>query len=323
MADVTSVEPANPRAETTPPDISHWCEGNVGVPYLWTFSGRRPGLHLTLTAILHGNESCGAIAISRLLEAGLRPRRGRITVIFANVDAYERTERSRPAPVRFVDEDMNRVWSPDALDEPRDTVELRRARRIRPFLDTTDILLDLHSMQHGTEPLLLCGARTKGLDLAREIGFPATIVADRGHVTGVRLRDYGDFDDPSSPKAALLVECGQHRSPISTAVAIGTALLFLRRFGAVSDRMLAEHLPPRPFAPQRLIEVTDTVTAETDRFRFAKPYAGLEAIATGGTVIARDGGRPITTPYDQCVLVMPARRCQAGQTAVRLGRVVA
>ena len=38
--------------------------------------------------------------------------------------------------------------------------------------------------------------------------------------------------------------------------------------------------------------------------------------------MAHDGDRPIATPYDDCVLVMPAEGCQPGQTAVRLGRVL-
>jgi hypothetical protein len=37
-------------------------------------------------------------------------------------------------------------------------------------------------------------------------------------------------------------------------------------------------------------------------------------------VIALDDGRRIVTPYDDCVLVMPVERPQAGTTAVRLGR---
>jgi hypothetical protein len=45
-------------------------------------------------------------------------------------------------------------------------------------------------------------------------------------------------------------------------------------------------------------------------------------IAKAGSVIGRDGGRPVVTPYDNCVLIMPSRRLGRGQTAVRLGRFV-
>jgi len=49
-------------------------------------------------------------------------------------------------------------------------------------------------------------------------------------------------------------------------------------------------------------------------------FEGFEVIENAGTVIARDGGRDIRTPYDECVLIMPSRRFARGQTAVRLGR---
>jgi len=65
---------------------------------------------------------------------------------------------------------------------------------------------------------------------------------------------------------------------------------------------------------------TDAITAETNDFRFARPYCGLEVIEKSGTLIARDGRSEVRTPYDECVLIMPSRRLRRGQTAVRLGR---
>ena len=49
---------------------------------------------------------------------------------------------------------------------------------------------------------------------------------------------------------------------------------------------------------------------------------GLDVIAKEGTVIAYDGERPVTTPYDNCVLIMPSKRLTRGLTAVRLGRFI-
>jgi hypothetical protein len=39
-------------------------------------------------------------------------------------------------------------------------------------------------------------------------------------------------------------------------------------------------------------------------------------------VIGHDGDRPVRTPYDDCVLVMPSRRLRPGESAVRFGRLV-
>jgi hypothetical protein len=42
---------------------------------------------------------------------------------------------ANPFSSRFVDEDFNRVWNPETLSGPRDSVELRRARELRPFVE--------------------------------------------------------------------------------------------------------------------------------------------------------------------------------------------
>jgi hypothetical protein len=187
-------------------------------------------------------------------------------------------------------------------------------------MDRADYLLDVHSMQQGEEPILLSGPLEKGRRLALELGYPAVVVSDHGHTSGTRLRDYGAFGDPARPQNALLVECGSHDSPHSVEVAIETALRFLARIGSIAPEATRPQRSGPP-ASSRLILVTQAVTASSHRFRFTASFSGLERIAKAGTVIAHDGDRAIATPYDDCVLVMPADRCHPGQTAVRLGRV--
>ena len=68
--------------------------------------------------------------------------------------------------------------------------------------------------------------------------------------------------------------------------------------------------------------MTHAVTIKSPEFRFASDYKGLEVIPHKGSVVGHDGDEPVTTPYDDCVLIMPSRRLQPGQTAVRLGRYV-
>jgi hypothetical protein len=74
--------------------------------------------------------------------------------------------------------------------------------------------------------------------------------------------------------------------------------------------------------PQRMVEVTDAVTVNGGPFRFTRDFQGLEVIPEAGTIIAYDGTRPIRTPYDDCILIMPSRRLAPGLTAVRLGQFV-
>jgi predicted deacylase len=304
------------------PDLSRWSAGNAGIPYVWRFDAPRAGPHVTIQALTHGNEVCGAIALDELLAAGVRPVRGGLTLIFANVEAYRTFDRSDPYASRCLDEDLNRLWTGDVLDAPRDSRELARARALRPCYDATDHLLDLHSMTDACLPLALAGRHRKGLELAQGVGLPRHIVIDEGHKAGKRLRDYAFFDDPADPRSALLIECGQHWDRAAPAVALQAALRFLRHFGTAAPEFLAARLDPAVLPRQQTIEVTDVVTIGSDDFAFVVTVAGLAVIGRRGTLLARDGEREIRTPYDDCVLIMPARRPRQGETAVRLGRFV-
>jgi len=274
-----------------------------------------------VNALTHGNEVCGAIAVKDLLDLGVRPRRGKLTLAFANVEAYRAFDPARPDAARFVDQDFNRVWTAAILDDPaRDSSELRRARAMRPLIDTVDVLLDLHSMHERSAPLAVAGMADKGTELARALGTPAWIIRDEGHPEGRRMRDYGAFAAPDSPKNALLVECGQHWERAAPEVAFQVTLRFLRHFGMLPAAFLDANLDPGPLPAQRAIEVTDVVTIESDAFAFALPVAGMQVVPVRGTLLAQDGARLVRTPYDDSVLIMPTRRPRRGETAVRIGR---
>ena len=311
--------------ELTPPDISPHRDGTHGIPYVHTLDSGAPGPHVAISAVVHGNEPAGAIVLDRFLRDGVRPARGRLSLAFVNVAAYEAFDADDPNASRWVEEDFNRLWSSDILDGNRASVELTRAREIRPWLDTVDLLLDIHTMQHRTAPLMMAGPADKGVDLARAVGVPEIVVRDAGHAAGPRMRDHADFVDPGSTRNALLVECGQHWEASAGTCALDVAARFLRATGAVGEDFggdVGEARTSPDVGRQRVLEITHRVTIETDRFAFADDYVGLDEFPRAGTVFARDGDRELRTPHDGCVLVMPSRRLWKGQTAVRLGRFV-
>lgn len=315
----------NPPIEVDFPDIRRWASGNTGLPYVWSFSGNTAGPHLCITALVHGNEVCGAIALDRLLREfvsdTLRPRQGRVSLIFANVDAYLSFDPAHPLASRALDEDFNRLWDADTLDGTRKSRELTRARTLRPVFDTVDHLLDLHSMTLPAPPIALVGTTGKGLALARALGMPRDILVDAGHAAGRRLRDYAHFADPESARSALLIECGQHWEAAVGDYATECAWRFLEHFDALTRPASASRLTPPP-GRERVIEITDVVTAAPSGFAWTRPVAGLESIPRAGTVIAINGGAPVTTLHDGAILVMPTPEPKPGATAVRIGRVL-
>ena len=320
---MTPAPPGAPPVDVALPDLSRWSAGNTGIPFVWRFAGPGGGVpHVTVQALTHGNEVCGAIALDWLLRSGFRPARGTLTLIFANTAAYQTFDAGDPFAARCLDEDFNRLWDPAVLDGARESRELSRARELRACYDATDYLLDLHSMTDPCPALALSGRQRKGVALARAVGMPEYIVVDQGHRAGRRLRDYAQFDDPTDARNALLVECGQHWEAAAPIVAQQATLRFLRHFGMLAPAFVDAHVDTGDLPPQRTIAVTDVVTIETDRFAFVSHVAGLTTVRMRGTLIARDGERDIRTPYDECVLIMPTRRPRKGETAVRLGRYI-
>lgn len=311
----------NPPVELTAPDIARWRAGHAGVDYVHRFDSGAEGPVVMVQALTHGNEICGAIALDWLLAQGFRPRRGTLICAFANVEAYARFDPANPFPSRCVDEDYNRVWADETLDGPRDSVELRRARELLPYVDEAELLLDIHSMSEPCAPLMVCGTQDKNASYARALGMPAVLLIDTGHPAGLRMVERGGFGDPVSPKRALLIECGQHWERSAAEVAIDTLLRFLAASGVVDVAWAQARLRRPPASVQRVIRVTEPVVAQSMEFRFAADYTGLEVIPKAGQPIAFDGARVWTAPYDDTVLVMPSlKHLKPGTTMVRLGR---
>jgi predicted deacylase len=307
--------------EISPPDISAYKSGNTGVDYVHVLDSGKPGPNVMVQALTHGNEFCGAIALDFLFKVSIKPKQGKLTLAFANVAAFARFDFDDPDRSRYIDEDYNRVWGDDALLGPRDSAELRRARALRPFVDAADFLLDLHSMHEPCRPIMVCAKSEKSVALSRRIGVPGDLLLDTGHPAGLRMIERGAFNDPASPKSAVLIECGQHWEKSAADVAVDTLFRFLHATGAVNASICKSHARLAPPAVQRVIRVTEPVVAKSMSLKFTYPFKGLEVIPKAGTVVARDGETTWKTPYDDCVLVMPSLvHLKPGTTVLRLGR---
>jgi predicted deacylase len=86
-----------PAIEVMPRDLSAYRRGNTGIDYVHRFESGRPGPHVMVNALTHGNEFCGMVAATHLLDAGVRPLRGTLTVSLANVAAYESFDPRGPS----------------------------------------------------------------------------------------------------------------------------------------------------------------------------------------------------------------------------------
>jgi len=55
------------------PELGAWRAGNTDTEGVWRFDSGTPGRHVMISALVHGNELCGAWALLGLLQAGVRP----------------------------------------------------------------------------------------------------------------------------------------------------------------------------------------------------------------------------------------------------------
>jgi predicted deacylase len=312
---------ADPALEILPPDITPFRTGNRGVDFVHVLDSGRPGPRVLVQALTHGNEICGALALQWLFEQGFAPQAGSLTLVFANVAAFARFDAADPHRSRYVDEDLNRVWGDDVLFGPRDSVELRRARELQPFIDEAECLLDIHSMHEPCRPIMVCGTVDKNARYARQLGVPADLLIDTGHPAGLRMIERGGFGDPGADRHALLIECGQHWASSSREVAIDTLVRFLGLTGLADAEWVSRHARVAPPERQRVVRVTEAVVARSEDFRFLLPVQGLGVVPLAGTPIAQDGSQVWFAPYDDTVLVMPSmEHVRPGNTQVRLGR---
>src|SRR4051812_18571354 len=100
--------PTSVSLELLPRDLSEYKRGNTGVPYVHRFDSGRQGPHVLVNALTHGNEFCGMVAATHLLDTGVRPKAGVLTVSFANVAAYESFNTEDPFASRMLVHNLNR-----------------------------------------------------------------------------------------------------------------------------------------------------------------------------------------------------------------------
>ncbi len=311
--------------ELTPRDLSAYRAGNTGVPYAFYFDSGVPGPRVAINALTHGNEFCGMVAVCALLDAGLRPDRGSLSLSFANVAAYESFDANAPFESRQLVHNLNRIWSEAELAGTERSPELDRAREMRPVFDAAHALLDIHSTSQAVPPFFVFASGAHNLasiSLADGIGFPPVqLLMPGGMQTGTPLIEYGPFGSgsprgagPHSPGAggALVVECGQHFAKSAGVVATQVSLAFLRHTGVLSApsaaqwsvRLTGSNVFDGPHPKPQRFELLTTHVIRTPGLTWVRPLRGMEVFAKD-ELIGTDGDFEIRSPCENCTVFMP------------------
>jgi predicted deacylase len=293
------------------------------------YAGLEPGASLIVTGAVHGNETCGAEAIRRVLreiDSGALPIvRGTLTLVpVANPLAYSKRERNG-------ERNLNRNFTP--TPHPRD-FEDRVVNWLAPLLRRHAALLDLHSTRAATQPFATFGppdndgmlepfslsvperrfARclgvtrfvegwlatyARGVERRARAGYASALNSDARYGVGTTeyMRSVGGY--------AVTLECGQHDDPAAVDVAhraIHNALAFLGMTPAAAPA-LAER-----FELVRLREVVDRLDAGD---RFTREWSSFDRLRAGDVIGHRRDGTPLAADRDGWI-VFPDHKAPAG-----------
>lgn len=264
--------------------------------------GPLPGRDVLIIAGIHGNEPCGMRAFDEILPT-LTIDAGRATFVLGNPKAIE-------LGVRYVDQNLNRLFKPDAMlsDAQKLSYEYARSRELMPLLAEADMVLDIHSS--GTvdsTPFAICD-RTR---IAETCALPFSLLS-----YGWDVLEPGGTDDfvTGNGGYGVCIECGYHDDVEAVARARTSIYAFLNLAGAI------QHVPDcTTVSAQHEIEVLH-IHKTNCNFVPNKFFSDFEPVSSG-MVIGTDGEDEVKAPFDGVVIFVRSRQ-SSGEEAFILGRII-
>ena len=179
--------------------------------------GAAPGPLIVVTAGLHGNEPAGVVAARRVLDRLAvqgAAFRGELLALAGNLPALERG-------CRFVDEDLNRIWTRERIDAAMEGVPARSVEEgeLRGILTeigqalarhpSAMLFLDLHTTSAPGAPFSILADTLPNRSLARTLPVPMVLGFEE-HLEGTLLNFINDLGH-----VAVAFEGGAHDDPSS------------------------------------------------------------------------------------------------------------
>ena len=257
---------------------------------------------------LHGNETAGVHAIERVLR-GFEARRPRMRGRFLGIVGHR---RAFGLGRRFVNRDLNRNWSPQALSElrPEGAAEDREQRELLDLLEPLlasamqpIIFIDLHSSSGPSIPFVCASDVLRNRKIAFALGLPVVLGLEEvieGSFLGF-LCDHGHV--------GVAVEGGRHEDPATIENHVAALQIALVQGGLLR----AEDVPDLSSCRRRLLRargkvprvleiVHRHVIGPDDDFVMNPGWRSFAPVSRG-RVVARDRNGLISSPCDGVMLL--------------------
>lgn len=274
-----------------------------------SIEGEGEGPTIIALAGVHGNETPGVQAVQKVLEEvrEFQPHfKGELIGLRGNMGALEQD-------VRYIDEDMNRLWFPSILEKIQETpegdidsYERREVKRLLEELNTIiddanepTILVDLHTFSAEGYMFMITSPDDQQLDLLSELYAPMVFGIEET-LRGTTLAYY-----QTQEIISFGLEGGQHYNELTSYNMTASLMLLLCASGAVDP----EEIPVVEEYQQHLKAHTEKLPAQVelvyqhiiepgDQFSMRPGYKNFQPIKKGewlandkhGKIIAETDG---------------------------------
>lgn len=282
----------------------------------YKFDSGLKGPKLLLLGAIHGDETCGVVALSKIVQQfesrAIFLKKGSVTIVpMCNPKAYEKN-------VRFIDRNLNRYMSP--ISNPS-IYEDDLTNALCPLLEDADVLLDIHSYHVGGAPFIFVEgpdgeevpyAKSLGIDhlvygfqnsYANADGALSEEALKKGMGTTEYIRQFGGY--------GITLECGQHLDPKSINVAEDAILKTLQYLGMAEGNVLGS-------ASCKMIKIQKLYYKQLGA-EFCEEWCNFQFLPKGTKIIEYSGGDALIAQEDGYI-VLPRIDTPVGEEWFYLGR---
>ena len=274
------------------------------------------GPRLLIFGAIHGNESCGPIAIDRVIDkiksGAISIERGSVRFVpVCNERAYRENKR-------FVEQDLNRIFKKSDTPESYESLV---ANELCALMETgTDAFLDVHSSTAtGPTSVFIDYPTPENKAFAEALGTEYALL-DWPKVYEENVYGFDSYDTTRYAYnigiTGVIVECGQHQDLQTAIVAEEIILRALTHFKIISALKDKTSLgAPRSIYMKSLEK---KIAAEDV---FEKEWKHLEALPAGTHIATRASGEALYAKHD-CVMILPKLHAKPGGEWFYLGTAV-
>lgn len=244
--------------------------------------GNKPGKSIVILAGVHGNETCGIKAFDKMIPE-LKIQSGKVIFIYANLEAIKQNKR-------FIDKNLNRCFFKQQPIEIAESLEGKTAKEIMPYLDSADLILDLHaSFIKGSIHFVICDEK----QLCNTKIFDSEIVTYNWDSFEAGSTDY--YMNLQN-KPAFCFECGYLNNEKSTKIARNAINNFLIFSGNIKGKLFTKE-------NQRYIKIKLLYKNKEDTFKKVKNFKDFEKF-NKNTIIGYVGEKPILAEKNDIILFL-------------------